>query len=414
MARVGDTIRSHVYSDPFLMQLSIEVDSHESALWRVVMKEINTLIEGNVVKSPSSASSESSHAASLYKIRYHDCRNYFIDEKRFEANGYSLKMGYIIALRSNYHIERLSLTEKYDFEQDARSYVAACPGMHTLFLIESAESVKKHGYIISVFLTLSLFQNISEDKPKYAICLIALFNSYYKVIGNYFKKTKKANLKIALERELQICRDYVTLNDLSGGGWNVDVHKLTYLLKNELWKYLESTLKISNSKETRNCYDLILSGKWYLQQFRDMAGIPYFVNSITHSTSLWTLTLALRYLSELCFDLDRSVLALRLLNTAHRYCTLYKFPITPSFVNRIYFEQKRKILRELNGTSCSYCNEKVWKLMCCTGCMKTTYCSRSCQKKHWRLNHRTRCNKEWLTMYQILKESAVFDVSNRD
>ena len=48
------------------------------------------------------------------------------------------------------------------------------------------------------------------------------------------------------------------------------------------------------------------------------------------------------------------------------------------------------------------------KMRYCTGCFKTVYCSRKCQKKHWRSAHRQWCGGTRKAGYDMLK-AAIFD-----
>ena len=43
------------------------------------------------------------------------------------------------------------------------------------------------------------------------------------------------------------------------------------------------------------------------------------------------------------------------------------------------------------------------KMMCCSGCMDTYYCSKKCQCKHWKTEHRTICSKAFSSLYRTLK-----------
>merc|ERR1712228_956544 len=110
----------------------------------------------------------------------------------------------------------------------------------------------------------------------------------------------------------------------------------------------------------------------------------------------------------ICCELDQCVIALRLSNVTYKLCTMYELTICPSFVYMNYFEERRAIKIKLDGMNCSYCGSKG-KLMCCTGCMETTYCIRLCQKRDWKMNHRKSCKGRWLEYYKMLKHGAVFD-----
>ena len=135
--------------------------------------------------------------------------------------------------------------------------------------------------------------------------------------------------------------------------------------------------------------------------------IQCFAECICISTSIYLMTLSLRYLSDICVKLEQYIAALKLLNIARKNCTMYELTITPMFVNKVYFEKKKKIKKKLNKMRCFQCGRKE-KLFCCTGCMEAVYCSKQCQKRHWRAHHRKECAKKWSESYQKLKKYSLF------
>merc|ERR1712129_358941 len=110
------------------------------------------------------------------------------------------------------------------------------------------------------------------------------------------------------------------------------------------------------------------------------------------STSIHTMVLSLRYLSAIFKKMELFVVALRSLNKARKLCTIYKMTITPTFVENIYPKKRKKIKKQLKKMECSYCG-KNGKLFCCTSCMSQLYCSKSCQKRDWKDEHRNSCTK---------------------
>merc|ERR1712228_946023 len=170
---------------------------------------------------------------------------------------------------------------------------------------------------------------------------------------------------------------------------------------------------MEHSKSARCCYELIMIGQCSFSQMdptdvrTKQIGRHVFVDSICNSTSLYAMTLSLRYLSRICYDLDQFVIALRLLNMAYAYCTMYELTITPTFVKEKYSKKRKKIKKKLNKLVCSYCGRKG-KLKCCTACMNAVYCTKLCQKRDWRAGHRNKCDGEWLEEYKKLKVRLVF------
>merc|ERR1712228_406351 len=158
-----------------------------------------------------------------------------------------------------------------------------------------------------------------------------------------------------------------------------------------------------------DCFSFILFGKVMVKKRDYKDARCTLVRSIRLSTSLYSIILSLRYLSEVCMELDHCVIALRLLNVAYKLCTKYDVVICPSFVNKKYLKKKERIKQKLNKMVCSHCGRKG-KLKCCTACMSSYYCSKSCQKREWRLSHRDKCDKEWTAFYKVLRDELIFCV----
>jgi len=52
---------------------------------------------------------------------------------------------------------------------------------------------------------------------------------------------------------------------------------------------------------------------------------------------------------------------------------------------------KRK--QKLSRKTCALCEKPGDDLMCCSRCLSVYYCSRRCQKKHWKISHKKACKK---------------------
>jgi hypothetical protein len=48
----------------------------------------------------------------------------------------------------------------------------------------------------------------------------------------------------------------------------------------------------------------------------------------------------------------------------------------------------------LSEPECHFCHKKSGDLKRCLGCKKVSYCSKGCQKRHWKLGHKTLCRKD--------------------
>eukprot|EP01084_Bolivina_argentea_P131714 232457_1 len=64
-----------------------------------------------------------------------------------------------------------------------------------------------------------------------------------------------------------------------------------------------------------------------------------------------------------------------------------------------YKSEQIKLRKKCKKMKCSNCDKKGLKS--CIGCMKISYCSRKCQKKHWKYKHKYECRKKWIIQYSI-------------
>eukprot|EP00928_Gymnodinium_smaydae_P080021 TRINITY_DN63827_c0_g1_i1.p3 TRINITY_DN63827_c0_g1~~TRINITY_DN63827_c0_g1_i1.p3 ORF type:complete len:101 (-),score=10.48 TRINITY_DN63827_c0_g1_i1:221-523(-) len=76
---------------------------------------------------------------------------------------------------------------------------------------------------------------------------------------------------------------------------------------------------------------------------------------------------------------NRNMAEHALLKAATEHSTDPSFDMNPNFP----FDEKFK--------ACARCGERLAHLHVCSGCMKTRYCSRECQKAHWKAGHRDTC-----------------------
>eukprot|EP01084_Bolivina_argentea_P126835 224477_1 len=88
----------------------------------------------------------------------------------------------------------------------------------------------------------------------------------------------------------------------------------------------------------------------------------------------------------------------KLIESFANVCYLHReWSMVIRILNRPFMKagnEYKKLEKLQNNMLCANCNKR-WKLKGCKGCMKVSYCSRNCQKYHWRKAHRYKCDKSW-------------------
>eukprot|EP01084_Bolivina_argentea_P038909 71925_1 len=135
----------------------------------------------------------------------------------------------------------------------------------------------------------------------------------------------------------------------------------------------------------------------------------HFIETICFGHSLYIVSKSAVYLSELCFLFAEYQIGLRYLRSAYKLCYVCDGKhISPSFVLKHYFRKKVMIKQQIQKMRCFNCNQRS-KLSSCTGCMKVMYCSKRCQKIHWKKIHRKMCGKSWSNTFIAMKQN-LFDI----
>eukprot|EP01084_Bolivina_argentea_P196256 336448_1 len=245
---------------------------------------------------------------------------------------------------------------------------------------------------------------------------------------NYYKATSVKYEKLRLGFILIFCSKYVasivsnkTEHQLQKKlvSMNKDFYDLN---KTKHWKNWKNNVEIrqiglnivkteiTDVHENKNYSGALnfLFGRLNLQNYELLTARDYFVKSIYKASSFVLLTLSLRYLSNICVLFNEFGIALRCLKCAYFVCIHTGKYITPSFINEDYRKNKKVIMGYLSTRLCGQCLNKGKKLKSCTGCMKTVYCSRICQKKHWNHIHRKQCDKYWISHYKLLRQTIIF------
>eukprot|EP01084_Bolivina_argentea_P309325 535040_1 len=139
----------------------------------------------------------------------------------------------------------------------------------------------------------------------------------------------------------------------------------------------------------------------------DEARYNYWV-SIIYEKDIYQRILSLKGLSRNCCFNDEYQIGLKLIKCVKKLSgNCYN---ASEYLNSQCKTLKIGMVRKLKRMKCEYCKCNV-KVYCCKGCMKLFYCSRSCQKKHWKVRHSTHCDKFWKNKYDLLKQMLFETVS---
>ena len=89
----------------------------------------------------------------------------------------------------------------------------------------------------------------------------------------------------------------------------------------------------------------------------------------------------------------------KLLQCAYKLAKGY---CAPFFLTVGYNVLKTLIDLRISSVRCVLCGFADGKLHCCTGCLRSVYCSRKCQKRHWHSVHRRDCSGQQKAGYDVL------------
>lgn len=424
MSRIFISSFLQQYQDT-LKQLLANINDSSCALWNELINSLkqnqqiicpkkgmkSTTVQINFGKTTNMNLSTSPHNI-IYSIRYGDFRIYEWMQSMDDLSTITQRKHILYYIACNMLIMKQSLTENAKISYGKLEKVD--PRLLTVLLVESICNHKKtdnmQSVVESIFIDLVLLHNAFQKDQGRLLCLAALMVFRSDDISRYLQETKVSTLWDILKEKRKDWKR--TMIDIESGDWNIDIQGISKKLKKwqfnvgQIGKHFFYSLKKDLSEYDRNC--LILIGKLCVNYNEYKSGISWYVASICCSYSLYIRILSMRHLSIFCKDNGQYLMALKLLNAAYKYCNLYEFVITPCFVNKIYFEKKKKIKKKLNKMVCIYCNKKG-KLKCCTGCMVATYCNKICQKRHWKSIHHKECDKSWLEYYKKLKDELVFN-----
>ena len=266
--------------------------------------------------------------------------------------------------------------------------------------------------LLAAFITLFLLHVRIPEDAQFAFSLGNLMHLCSDKIASLIQAATASEIQIYASKKTKKLKEILHIWD--GRDLDVDMRKVSKALKeiqsqSDVEQVALRYLRLATGRTPDQLYIHMMNAKVCLSNKDYEFAIYWFVKSISISSSLYTTALSLRYLAKICYRTGHYVLALRLLRTVCKCCHLYERTIMPWFVNK-YRGKRKRIRKKIQEMRCCHCNKKGGKLMCCTACMKTAYCSKSCQKRDWKLNHRDECDGSWLVHYKHLRKRSVFDL----
>lgn len=155
---------------------------------------------------------------------------------------------------------------------------------------------------------------------------------------------------------------------------------------------------------------LTWSKYYYFKGYHEI-GMKMYCYLALDTRTLFMTVHCLRILSHLAFEQRAYLISMRILQCCYIFSKGY---MSPSFVNHKYRKQRRVTMKKIKSLECAHCRKKNVERKCkpCSGCMKAVYCSKQCQKIHWKMSHKAQCNRMWIAedfpMYPLLKK-WIFD-----
>ena len=393
--------------------LILEMNLSKSEAWDLFINEFESILSGKgidplkfrsrITKRNLSELSNTTRDIMFYSIRYHDFLLHSKVKLRSEISQYQLRSEMIASIIANRVVVRQSFEKEYVFDQlEGYNTAVYHPFLHTFLSIEN----KTLEFIPPIYAVLCIAHHVWKNRSSFLICLVILHGLYHNELSLYFQKMSKSQLCFSLSQSLEILQKTFLHSTACMTDWNLDIEKIAHLLRSlPAYQFAKNEWDAMIAENIGDTFQILLLGKVALLEARITKAGMYFTHAFKRSSSLLATGLSLRYLSGLFYDDGQYVASLRLLNTAYKRCTMYEIAIFPSFVNKQYFEKRKKIKKNIRNMVCCFCERKSRKLMCCTGCMEATYCSKSCQKRDWRSNHRRQCGKgRWSGFYEHVKQ----------
>eukprot|EP01083_Nonionella_stella_P164476 544444_1 len=154
---------------------------------------------------------------------------------------------------------------------------------------------------------------------------------------------------------------------------------------------------LNDGDEAFMCGAVLTEAKQYYK------AIQQFAICCVRSSSLLIKALCLRDLSYASYMNGQYLLALKSLKMCYNICNGH---FLPSFVNKMFPLRKKMIKKSMktNSSKCECCGKGMQaRRFCCSGCMEIMYCTKKCQKLHWKRSHSLQCTQLFQQIYKDLK-----------
>eukprot|EP01084_Bolivina_argentea_P253564 425981_1 len=160
-------------------------------------------------------------------------------------------------------------------------------------------------------------------------------------------------------------------------------------------------------EDTIPSYAYFVFAKWFAKNKQLRKAQTFYIASAIASNTYYQRFISLRRLIKICIYWEEYAIAKKILKYAYSLCHIAEnegLIMFPSFVTKEYHKQNKCISYRTRTLCCSYCKRTQGvKLKACTGCMIAVYCNKSHQKRHWKMIHKTECNRVWKSNYKSLK-----------
>eukprot|EP01084_Bolivina_argentea_P261167 441236_1 len=264
--------------------------------------------------------------------------------------------------------------------------------------------------LISITTCLALFL-IFKGYCLDSILLERDINKLKKIISSYLNVLKSVNVFMPIDWDMVAPMSEVILK--MNFRFNKTIRNVIIISFEKYQKLIKNNdnLHCNSINWGDSCCDYIhyAVAKVYFKENKYQKAHKYFMCAVCSAGSIYARIIMLKYLSYTSFHLNQYQLSLKCVYTAYK---LSYFPngthINKTFVNQLYRIRKKEIKHRLKEMSCAQCDQYIKSLNTCTGCMITMYCSKRCQKKHWKHCHQLTCLNSLSNDYKTLK-TIVFD-----